>query len=174
MALIGNQLWKLRTKHGKSKLFGDGPLLWDEAVQYFEWCDRHPLYRVELVKYQGSADEAEVPLGRPYTMDGLTVYLGVSPGYFRAAKSNLKNKIEAARATEAEVELLETMERIENTVRDQQISGAAVNIFNAAIVARLNGLAENINNNNTGDAVLRVSVRDQETAENLGKLEDLL
>ena len=66
------------------------------------------------------------------------------------------------------------MEPIENTVRDQQISGAAVNIFNAAIVARLNGLAENINNNNTGDAVLRVSVRDQETAENLGKLEDLL
>lgn len=173
-ALIGNQFWKLRTTHGREKLFSDAVLLWEEAILYFDWCDRHPLYRAELVKYQGYADEAEVPLGRPYTMDGLTVYLGVSPGYFRAAKANLKNKIEAKRETPDELELLDCLERIELTVRDQQITGATVNLFNGAIIARLNGLAETINQNNTGDAVIRVSVRDQETADNIDKLEDLL
>lgn len=173
-ALTGNKFWKLRTKHGPAKLFADPVLLWDEACKYFDWCDRHPLYKVELVKYQGIADEAEVPLGRPYTMDGLTVYLGVSPGYFRAAKSNLKTKIEAAKADGTEVELLATIERIELTVRDQQISGAAVNIFNPNLVARINGIADNVNQSTTGEAVIRVTVRDQKTADNLGTLDDLL
>ena len=172
--LKGNQLWKLRTTHGRAKIFSDGALLWAEALKYFEWCDRHPLYKAELVKYQGYADEAEVPLGRPYTMDGLTVFLGVSPGYFRAAKGNLKNKIEASKATEDDLTLLEEMERIELIVRDHQITGAAVNLFNSNLVARINGLAENVNQANTGEAVIRVSVRDQATADDLAELEDLL
>lgn len=172
--LKGNQLWKLRTKIGRDKIFSDGAVLWSEALKYFEWCDRHPLYKVELVKYQGLADEADVPLGRPYTMDGLTVFLGVSPGYFRAAKSNIKNKIEANKASEDEVTLLDEMERIELIVRDQQISGAAVNIFSPNLVARLNGLAENVNQATSGEAVIRVSVRDQATADDLAELEDLL
>lgn len=173
--LTGNQFWKLRSVHGREKIFGgDGSLLWEEACSYFDWCDRHPWERIELVKYQGLADEAVVPLGRPYTMDGLTVFLGVSGGYFRAAKANLKDKIEAKRATNDEHMLLEVIERIESTVRNQQIEGAYVGVFNSGLVARVNNIADNINQNNTGDAVLRVTVRDQKTAQDLDALNDLL
>lgn len=173
--LVGNKMWKLRTTFGRDKIFGgDGSTLWAEACKYFDWCDRHPWYRAELVKYMGSADEAEVPLGRPYTMDGLTVYLGVSGSYFRMAKGNLREKIEAKRATPDEAVLLEVIERIEQVVRTQQIEGAAVGVFNTNLVARINGIADNVNNTNTGDAVLRVTVRDQETADALDELEDLL
>jgi len=173
--LFGNQFWKLRTKHGKDKIFGgDGSTLWAEACAYFDWCDRHPWERVELVKYQGIAEEADVPLGRPYTMDGLTVYLGVSSSYFRTAKSALKEKMEAKRATPDELELLSVIECIEQTVRTQQVEGAAVGVFNANLISRINGIADNVNQNTTGDTVLRVSVRDQQTADNLAELDDLL
>lgn len=172
--LVGRQFWKLRTKHGKDKIFGDADVLMEEAYKYFDWCDRHPWERVELVKYQGYASEAEVPLGRPYTMDGLTYYLGVSGGYFRAAKANLRNKIEANKADESEVDLLETIELIEQMVRMQNIEGAALGVFSANLVARIHAIAENVNQNNTGDAVLRVTVRDQKTADDLEALDDLL
>lgn len=173
--LFGNQFWKLRTVHGREKIFGgDGSTLWEEACKYFDWCDRHAWNKVELVKYQGNYEEAEVPLGRPYSMDGLTVFLGVSPSYFRSAKANLIAKREANRISDDEVLLLETIERIEVTVRTQQLEGAYVGVFNPGIVARVNGIADNINQNNTGDAVLRVTVRDQKTADDLNALEDLL
>lgn len=170
--LKGNKLWKLRSKHGRDKLFSDGALLLEEAYAYFDWCDRYPWYKPELVKYKGEYDEAEVPIGRPYTMDGLTVYLGVSGGYFRAAKANLKEKINSNKGTDDEVDLLEAIEMIETIIRNQQIEGAAVGVFTPNLIARLNGLADNQNVNNTGDAVVRVTVRDQDTAEDLAALED--
>ena len=172
--LTGNQLWKLRTKHGREKLFSSGAVLREEAIKYFDWCDRHPWNRVELVKYQGSADEAEVPLGRPYTMDGLTVYLGVSGSYFRSAKGNIRDKVERGKATPEDLDVLDAIEWIEQVVRNQQIEGAAVGVFNTNLVARINGIADNVNQNSTGEAVLRVTVRDQATADNLDALEDLL
>ena len=172
--LTGNQLWKLRTKHGRDRLFSDAALLWDEACKYFDWCDRHPWGKTELVKYQGYASEAEVPLGRPYSMDGLTVYLGISGSYFRTAKGELREKIEKGKATTAETDLLDMIERIEQTIRTQQIEGAAVGVFSASLVARINGLSDNVNMSNSGEAVVRVTVRDQETANNMDELDDLL
>lgn len=171
---MGNQFWKLRTKIGRDKLFADPEVLMEEACLYFDWCDRNPMHRVELVKYEGSATEAKVPLGRAYTMDGLTLYLGVSCGYFRAAKANLRTKIEANRATEQEVELLAAMEQIEQTCRDQNVAGAAVGIFKEGLIARIHGIADKVENHNTGDAVIRVSVRDQHTADLMDELNDLL
>lgn len=172
--LRGNKFWKLRSKHGKDKLFGDPVLLWDEACAYWEWCDGAPWMRPELVKYQGYAEEYSVPLGRPYSLDGLTVYLGVAGSYFRSAKKNLQTKVEEGKATDTEVLLLEAIELIETVTRTQNLEGAAVNVFNANIMARQHSLAETINQNNTGDSVVRVTVRDQETADNLSALNEQL
>lgn len=171
--LTGNQLWKLRTKHGRDRLFGDAALLWDEACKYFDWADRHPREKVELVKYKGEASEAEVPLGRMYSMHELTVYLGVSGSYFRTAKGELREKIEKSKATAAEVELLETIERIEGVIQADQISGAAVGIYATQLVNRLNGLSDNVNVTNN-QPVVKVSVRDAETDGYLAELDDLL
>jgi len=173
--LTGNQFWKLRTVHGRDKIFGgDGTTLWEEACKYFDWCDRHPRERVELVKYKGDYEEAAIPLGRPYSMDGLTVYLGVSQGYFRSAKYNLNNKREAGRISPSEEKLYDTIERIEQTIRTQQIECAMVGIFSQNLVARYLGIADNVNQNNVGDTVLRVTVAEKETQDNLDELNDLL
>lgn len=167
----GNQLWKIRTTMGRKKLFADGNVLWEEAQQYFAWCDANPWMRPELVKHKGDAEQYDVPLGRPYTMDGLCVYLNVSQAYFRGAEKGLREKTELSKADE---ELLDTIERIRQVVRTQNFEGAILNVYNANFTARMHGIADNVNANNTGDAVLRITVRDPQTAENLNKLEDML
>jgi len=171
--LEGNQFWKLRTIHGRSRLFSDAKILLEEAHKYFNWCDNNPLNKNELVKYKGKATTSEVPLMRPYSMDGLCTFLGVSGTYFRTAKRELSEKTERKTATGAEAELLEVIEMIEQTIRTQQIEGAAVGVFSANLVARINGLADNQNVNNT-QPIVSVSVRDSQTAKNLDKLNDIL
>lgn len=172
--LTGSKGWKLRAKMGRDKIFGDGELLLAHAHAYFSWCDAHPRYRAELVKHKGDHEVAEVPLGRPYTMDGLTVYLGVSGSYFRGAKANLKDKQDAGTIDDTEVRLLEVIELIETTVRNEQVEGGLVGQYKEGLVARINGIADNVNQNNTGASIVRVTVRDKETAENLNELASLL
>lgn len=172
--LRGNKAWQLRAKHGRDKIFADAELLMAHAEAYFRWCDSHPRYKTELVKYKGGYEEAEIPIGRPYTMDGLTVYLGVSGGYFRAAKSNIRTRIEAGKATEEDHRIMDTIEVIESIVRNEQIEGAMVGQYKESLTARINGIADNLNQTNTGDSIIRVTVRDAETEENLNALSDLL
>lgn len=172
--LTGSTLWRLRPSKPSQRIYGDPEELWAEACAYFQWCDTHPLLRAELVKYKGESSEVEVSAGRPYTMDGLTVYLCVSNSYFRTLKADLRDKDEKGDMTEIEGELYETVEAIERVIRTQQIEGAACGLFNSNLISRINGLADNINQNNTGDAVIRVTVRDAETSENLKELEKML
>lgn len=169
-----NELWKQRTTHGKDKIFGDPELLMQEALRYFDWCDRTPWMRAELVKYKGDAEHYDTPLGRPYTMDGLTVVLGVSGAYFRAAKANIRDREEKGVATPNDLAILETILTIETIVRNQQIEGAAVGVFNSNLISRMNNIADNINNVNTGETTLKVTVRDQQTADDLNELDALL
>lgn len=171
--LKGKQ-WQLRSVHGRGKIFADGELLRAEAKLYFQWCDQNPRMKAELVKHQGTAEQYDVPLGRPYTMDGLCNYLGVSGAYFRAARIGLDAKIAKQLATVEEEELREAIAWIEDTTRNDQIEGGLVGQYNANLVSRLNGLADNVNNNVSGPAVLSISVRDDATAQNLTLLENSL
>lgn len=168
------QLWNIKPKVWTTRIFNDPEALTEKAGEYFEWCDANPLHRVELVKFQGGATQAQVPLGRPYTMDGLTVFLGVTGSYFRTVKGRIKERIDAGKPNENDEELLRVIETIEQICRDQNVSGASVGIFNAALVARIHGIADKVENHNTGDAVVRVVVRDQQTADYLSELDDLL
>lgn len=172
--LRGNKQWALRSVIGREKIFGSADVLRAEALLYFDWCDRNPRMRAELVKHLGVAEQYDVPLGRPYTMDGLCNYLGVSGSYFRSAKANIETKIAKKLATIEEEALLETIIWIETTTRNDQIEGGLVGLYNANLVSRLHNLAENVNSNVSGPAVLSISVRDDATAANLEKLEDLL
>lgn len=172
----GNQLWQLRTSQGRDTLFADGDALWAEAIKYFAWCDNNPWLRPELVKFQGVADEYSVPLGRPYSIGGLCIFLDVSETFITNCRRNLLEKKEnrADTFTEANQSLLDCIERIQNIVRTQNVEGAMLDVFNANFTARIHGLADTVNNNGNGEAILRVTVRDKETADNLNKLDALL
>lgn len=170
----GNQLWQLAPRSGRKAIITDAAELWQSAINYFKWCDENPIYKEEPVKHQGVGDTMELSLGRPYSMDGLTIMLGVSGAYFRARKAELGDKLEANTATSAEIDLLDTIHQIESIVRNQRFEGAAVGIFKENLIARIDGYADNVNQHNTGEVRQNIVVRDQKTADDLAKLDKML
>ena len=44
----GNEFWKLRSKHGRDKIFSDPNMLWEAACEYFQWCQDNPLMELDF------------------------------------------------------------------------------------------------------------------------------
>lgn len=133
-APLGNQFWKLRSKHGRDRLFASSELLWEAAQEYFEWCDDNPWQKNEAIKGGDMAGSlVQVPTARPYTLSGLCVYLDVNTQYFDDFKAALKPD---------EHDFSVVITRIEAIIRTQKFEGAAVGAFNANIIARDLGLSD--------------------------------
>lgn len=137
-APLGNQFWKLRSKHGRGTLFGSPDLMWEEACKYFNWCDAHPWWKNEAVKSGDSAGMIiKVATARPYTMQGLCLYLNCNTVYF-----NHFEKVCEGRDDELSKDFCQVITRIRETIFQQKFEGAAVGAFNANLIARELGIAE--------------------------------
>lgn len=124
----GNQFWKLRSKHGRDKLFASPELLWDAACEYFEWCESNPLMEVD---FRGKdANEVELPKMRAFTIHGLCRYLDCNTHYF--------NDFKAAKHEG----FSDVLTRIMEIIYDQKFTGAAAGFLNPNIIARDLGLAD--------------------------------
>lgn len=132
---LGNQMWKLRSKHGRDKLFESPQLLWESACEYFQHCDDNPLIEVD---YKGGfATKVEIPRPRAYTLQGLCLYLNCNVGYFNELDKTLKE-----RKDETSADFSAVITRIRETIFAQKFEGAAAGIFNSNIIARELGLAD--------------------------------
>lgn len=133
-APAGNKFWQNRTRHGREKIFASPELMWAAAEEYFEWCDNNPWYHNDAIKSGERAGEIiKIPIARPYTLSGLTLYLRTSESYFRSFKSTLK---------EEDKDFLTIISEIESVIYTQKFEGAAVGTFNANIIARDLGLRD--------------------------------
>lgn len=145
MAPQGNQFWKLRSKHGRDKLFETPELLWEAACEYFEWCEENPLMEVEQAKGTSKPEKddegkfvwppnlIELPKMRPFTMQGLCLYLDCGTAYFRNFKSEERSQSKDFKSI---------IGKIEETIYNQKFSGAAAGFLNANIIARDLGLSD--------------------------------
>jgi len=142
----GNQFWKLRSKHGRDKLFATPELLWSAACEYFQWCDENPWLKMEqsrgtpkpiiddLTGEKVWPDNiTAIPVERPYTVHGLCLYLDCNTQYFNDFAKNLK---------ENEKDFSIVVTRIMETIYKQKFEGAAVGTFNSNIIARDLGLTD--------------------------------
>ncbi len=125
-----NQFWKQRTKHGREVLFSSASILWEEACEYFKWCDENPLDDEQGFAYQGTVTRENFPKLRAYTLNGLCLFLNVNEAYFR--QFNTADKPEFA----------DVIYRIEKAIYEQQYTGAAANKLNPNIIARALGLKD--------------------------------
>ena len=131
----GNKFWQIRTQHGRKKLFSSPAILWEEAVKYFTWCDENPFIEHKPMSVsngngQGSNIELiEVPIKRPYTWEGLEIFLDISS--LREYKTN-----------ENYNDFSQVIKQIEKTIYTNKYSGAASGFFNANIIARDLGLVD--------------------------------
>lgn len=124
----GNKFWKLRSKHGRDKLFSSPELLLESAQEYFNWCDENPILVHDFIGKEGRSDYREKQ--RPYTIAGFCVYIGASREWFNAFKRN------------ASEDFLQVITHIEEIMYQNKFEGASVGIFNSNIIARDLGLAD--------------------------------
>jgi hypothetical protein len=135
----GNQFWKLRSKHGRDKLFASPELLWEASCEYFQSVDDNPFYESKAMAVSGgfgqgsSIEMAELPVKRPYTLHALCQYLNCNTAYFRQFKAALKEN-----ANDFSTVICD----IEEVVYNHKFEGAASGFFNANIIARDLGLKE--------------------------------
>ncbi len=129
-ATPGNEWWRLRSKHGRDKLFATPELLWEAAEEYFIATDKRKWVTKDWVGKD--AEQVEREKDTPYTLSGLCLYLDCDVSYFRVFKTTQQeNK-----------GFLTVITRIEQTIYTQKFEGASVGAFNANIISRDLGLAD--------------------------------
>ena len=146
----GNQWWNLRSKHGRDKLFATPDLMWEAAVEYFDWCTKNPLMEVQQTKSAGKphkdkktgkvifpSNTIELPKMRAFTLHGLCLYLDANTQYFKTFKAQLKE------SDPHFADFNTVIARIEETIYQQKFTGAAAGFLNHNIIARDLGLQDN-------------------------------
>jgi hypothetical protein len=144
----GNQFWKLRSKHGRDKLFATPELLLEAAYEYFEWCVEHPWIKTESTTGINKNDCKEIPTERPFTLTGFCLYCDASSTYWKEFKSNCQ---------ETSKDFLPVINRIEEIIYTQKFEGAAVGAFNANIIARDLGLKDSTETTHKGNMNINVT-----------------
>lgn len=101
------------------------------AQGYFEWCDKNPIRGARNVhnRKDGKVTGDEL-LPRPYTFEGLSLHIGIND-YAQFVRDNQERD-----------GFKDVFDYIRNTIRDNQICGGMVGIYNPNLTARLNGIAE--------------------------------
>lgn len=133
----GNEYWKLRSKHGRSKLYETPDDLLDACNRYFEWVQENPLLEAQVVKYKDYAELMEVPKMRPFTIHGLCNFIDLS--------------IEGWRGYKARKDFSEVTTRVEQIIYNQKFEGAASGFLNPNIIARDLGLQDKKQTEHTGE-----------------------
>lgn len=125
-----NSFWKLRSKHGRDKIFADPQILLDAASEYFDMCDNTPWYKQEAIKGGDAAGTLiKIPTQKPYTLKGgLCHFLDIDFQTWLNYKEYPNFK--------------PVMDRIEEFIYNQKFEGATVGVFNANIIARELGLVD--------------------------------
>lgn len=132
----GNQFWKARAKHGRSKIFSSPKQLFDAACEYFQWVEDNPLKESKLVSFQGKSTIEEVPLMRAMTNEGLCRFLCVNTDYLNQFESALNIDTKQGK------DFSGVIKDIKEIIRDQKFVGASAGLLNANIIARDLGLTD--------------------------------
>lgn len=119
-----NEFWKVRSKHGRDKIFSNPKILMDACNEYFQWCIDNPLY--ELIIQSGK--EFNVPKMRAFTIKGLCIFLDIDTDTFELY-CGYKDFIGVAT-------------RVKEIIYTQKFEGAAAGFLNQNIIARDLGLKE--------------------------------
>lgn len=141
----GNQFWKARAKHGRSKIFSSPKQLWDASCEYFQWVDDNPLGKA--IVYQGVASLLPEDLMRAMTLKGLCIFLGVNSVYFNQFESALDLEEKQGK------DFSKVIRDIKDIIEVQKFEGASAGLLNANIIARDLGLKDNQDITSKGEKI---------------------
>lgn len=129
-----NQFWKLRLKHGRNFAIETPDQLWENFMEYSDWCEKNPLKEQQLIKRKVTRDEEivgryQLNRMRAMTKDSFALACGLS-GWQVIESYKERGK-----------DFIEVITRIEKYIYDQKFTGAAAGFLNSNIIARDLGLA---------------------------------
>lgn len=114
--------------------------LWNKAVEYFEWCKENPWMKID---FKGKdADRVEIPCERPYSIEGLCVFLNISAKTFGNYSKS-----------EGYETYFQICAHIKNIIDAQHFEGGATGAFNASIVSMKLGLQQKIDTTTNGESI---------------------
>lgn len=159
-----NEYWKLRSKHGRDKLFASPELLWEAACEYFEWVERHPLLEEKGFSYQGIVTKEDFTKIRAMTISQMCFYFHCSFSWWRQFKKDCEKKDEN--------DFLSVLYDIETIIYNQKFQGAAAGLLETNIIARDLGLSEKTDHTSGGEKIqpINIIVDNSDTAKELEAL----
>jgi hypothetical protein len=158
----GNEFWKLRSKHGRDKIFESPEIFIEAAYEYFAYCNETPWFKNEAVKSGFNVGQiVEIPTQKPYTLGGLCIFLHIDRQTFINYEKNKAYK-----------DFFEVFTHVREIIETNQLEGATVGAFNANIIGRLLGLVDKTENKLVGDSESLIVVTDKETAKNVQEMID--
>jgi len=125
-APLHNQFWKLRSKHGRDKIFESPEILWEACCEYFEATDARKWRKKDWVGKDAHPVERETET--PYTWTGLYLFLDCSHTTWQQYE---KREDFSAICT-----------RVRSIIYTQKFEGAVVGAFNPLIISRDLGLKD--------------------------------
>jgi hypothetical protein len=140
---LGNQFWKMRSRHGIYPKFETAEALWEACEDYFQWVIDNPLKEQKVFCFQGDITYADVNKMRAMTMEGLYTFLDIGSSSWHEWRT--REGFE------------ETVARVERIIRDYKFTGAAADLLNQAIIARDLGLRDGMEHTGKGGGPLEVS-----------------
>ena len=171
MAVRGNQFWKLRSKHGRDKIFETPQILWEACIEYFEATDKRKWKKGDWVGKD--AKKVTRTTETPYTLTGLALFLGVSSSFWRQFRSDQTKSNENKdpdKLTE-DNDFLSVITRVEEIIYTQKFEGAVVGEFNANIISRDLGLVDRSEIDQTGTNKIQIEGIGQEELDDILKNE---
>lgn len=149
-----NQFWKMRSRHGRERIFTTPAILWDACCEYFESVDANPMMKNEAVKSPKSGkDYVSVPTEKPYSLKGLCLFLGVNSKYFNDFEDGLRGKTD-----DISKEFSEVITRVHDIIFVQKYNGSVAGNFNPKIIAVELGFNETINVESIMQPVVNISL----------------
>lgn len=115
-------------------------ILWELFEKYEQWCKKHPVSEQDFVGQL--AEEVTRKYERPLTWFGFESYLFRVEEIISSLAHYEQNN--EGRYTD----YLPIIRKIKDIIKDQQVSGAMVGVYNSNLTARLNGLTEKTENKN--------------------------
>lgn len=123
-------------KRGRPKLIESPEVLWKMFQDYEAWCKDNPIIKEEAIKSgRGSGEVVDVKLTRPLTISGFCRWV-----YEKGYTSNTEHYLVNSRGAYSEFSSISA--RIKAAIREQQVSGGMVGIYNANLTARLQGIGD--------------------------------
>lgn len=135
-APLGNQFWKMRSRHGPKPVFETAAAMWDACEEYFQWVIDNPLQEEKLFTFQGDVIKGTINKMRAMTFEGLYTFLDIGSSTWHEYRSR--------------EDFRETVERVERVIRDYKFTGAAADLLNPIIIARDLGLRDGMEHTGAG------------------------